>query len=155
LVNPLQLAVMLSRTVNGGFEVYPTFIKENISPSPKSLNISKSSLEIVKKGMYEVVNGIGGTAVKAKPKSKQFKIGGKTGTTQVRRISLKERQRGILKDEDLPWKYRNHAWFMAYGPHDNPKYAVSVIVEHGRSGSGVAAPIASKILEEAIKLDIR
>ena len=155
LVNPLQLAVMLSRTVNGGFEVYPTFIKENITTKPKSLNISQSSLEIVKKGMYEVVNGIGGTAVKAKPKSKQFKIGGKTGTTQVRRISLKERQRGILKDEDLPWKYRNHAWFMAYGPHDNPKYAVSVIVEHGRSGSGVAAPIASKILEEAIKLDIR
>jgi penicillin-binding protein 2 len=82
-------------------------------------------------------------------------MGGKTGTTQVRRISLKERAQGIRRDEDLPWKYRNHAWFMAYAPHDNPKYAVAVIAEHGRSGSGVAAPIASKILEEAIRLNIR
>ncbi len=155
LVNPLQVATMLSRVVNGGYEVFPTFIKQETPISPKPLNISKSSLEIVKQGMFEVVNSTGGTAVKAKPKSKSFKIAGKTGTTQVRRISLKERQKGILKDEDLPWKYRNHAWFMAYAPHDNPKYAIAVLVEHGRSGSGVAAPIASKILEEAIKLDIR
>ena len=155
LVNPLQVATMLSRVVNGGYEVFPTFIKQETPQSPKPLNISKSSLEIVKQGMFEVVNSTGGTAVKAKPKSKSFKIAGKTGTTQVRRISLKERQKGILKDEDLPWKYRNHAWFMAYAPHDNPKYAIAVLVEHGRSGSGVAAPIASKILEEAIKLDIR
>lgn len=155
LVNPLQVATMLSRVVNGGYEVFPTFIKQETPQSPKPLNISKSSLEIVKQGMFEVVNSTGGTAAKAKPKSKSFKIAGKTGTTQVRRISLKERQKGILKDEDLPWKYRNHAWFMAYAPHDNPKYAIAVLVEHGRSGSGVAAPIASKILEEAIKLDIR
>ena len=78
---------------------------------------------------------------------------GKTGTTQVRRISLKERQSGIIKDEDLPWKYRNHALFVGYAPQDNPKYAVAVLVEHGRSGSGVAAPIASKLLLEALKLD--
>ncbi len=155
LVNPLQLAVMLSRVVNGGYAVNPTFIKQDTPPSFPSLNLKKSSIDIVKQGMFEVVNGIGGTAVKAKPKTKDYQIGGKTGTTQVRRISLKERKEGIKKDEDLPWKYRNHAWFMAYAPHDNPKYAIAVIVEHGRSGSGVAAPIASKILEEAIRLDIR
>ena len=155
LINPLQLATMLSRVVNGGYAVNPTFIKQDTPPSFPSLNIKKTSLDIVKQGMFEVVNGIGGTAVKAKPKSKDYKIGGKTGTTQVRRISLKERKDGIKKDEDLPWKYRNHAWFMAYAPHNNPKYAIAVIVEHGRSGSGVAAPIASKILEEAIRLDIR
>ena len=155
LVNPLQVAVMLSRVVNGGYAVTPTLIKQDTPPTYPSLNISQSTLEIVKQGMFEVVNGIGGTAIKAKPKSKSFKIAGKTGTTQVRRISLKERQKGILKDEDLPWKYRNHAWFMAYAPHDNPKYAIAVLVEHGRSGSGTAAPIASKILEHAINLDIR
>ncbi|MBR5599018.1 MAG: penicillin-binding protein 2 [Alphaproteobacteria bacterium] len=155
LVNPLQLTVMLSRVVNGGFEVYPTSIKQDNPPKPKPLKISKTSLDIVKQGMFDVVNAPGGTASRAKPKSKNIIIGGKTGTTQVRRISLKERQKGILKDEDLPWKYRNHAWFMAYGPHKDPKYAVAVIVEHGRSGSGVAAPIASKILEETIKLNIR
>lgn len=155
LVTPLQLATMLSRVVNGGYEITPTFIKKDTSPAPKSLHLRPENINIVKQGMFEVVNGIGGTATRAKLKLKNIKMGGKTGTTQVRRISLKERAEGIKKDEDLPWKYRNHAWFMAYAPHDTPKYAVAVIVEHGRSGSGVAAPIASKILEEAIKLDIR
>ncbi|MBE6463456.1 MAG: penicillin-binding protein 2 [Alphaproteobacteria bacterium] len=155
LVTPLQLATMLSRVVNGGYEVEPTFIKKETTPKFPKLNIKQSSIDIVKQGMFEVVNGLGGTAVGARPKTKDLKIGGKTGTTQVRRISLSERQKGIIKDEDLPWKYRNHAWFMAYAPHNSPKYAIAVIVEHGRSGSAVAAPIASKILEEAIKLDIR
>lgn len=155
LVTPIQLVTMLSRVVNGGYEIFPTFIKQENPPTPKKLNIKPQNLAIVKQGMFEVVNGIGGTATRARLKLKDIKMGGKTGTTQVRRISLQERARGIRRDEDLPWKWRNHAWFMAYAPHDNPKYAVAVIVEHGRSGSGVAAPIASKILEEAIKLDIR
>jgi penicillin-binding protein 2 len=146
---------MLARVVNGGYEITPTFIKQDNSPPPHKLDIKPENLEIVKQGMFEVVNGVGGTAARAKLKLKDVKMGGKTGTTQVRRISLKERARGIKRDEDLPWKYRNHAWFMAYAPHDNPQYVVAVIAEHGRSGSGVAAPIASKILEEAIKLDIR
>ncbi len=155
LVTPIQLATMLARVVNGGYEIIPTFIKTENPPQPKKLNIKAENLALVKQGMFEVVNGIGGTATRAKLKLKDIQMGGKTGTTQVRRISLKERARGIRRDEDLPWKYRNHAWFMAYAPHDNPKYVVAVIVEHGRSGSGVAAPIASKILEAAIKLDIR
>ena len=155
LVTPLQLVTMLARVVNGGYEITPTFIKKDNAFPPHKLNLKPENIEIVKQGMFEVVNGIGGTAVRARLKLKDIKMGGKTGTTQVRRISLKERAQGIKRDEDLPWKYRNHAWFMAYAPHDAPKYAVAVIVEHGRSGSGVAAPIASKILEEAIKLDIR
>jgi len=155
LVTPLQLATMLARVVNGGYAVNPTFIKNENPEKPKKINIKPENLAIVKQGMFEVVNGVGGTATRAKLKLKGIQMGGKTGTTQVRRISLKERAQGIRRDEDLPWKYRNHAWFMAYAPHDNPKYAVAVIAEHGRSGSGVAAPIASKILEEAIRLDIR
>ena len=155
LVTPTQLVTMLARVVNGGYEITPTFIKRPNNEAPKSLHLNPHDISLVKQGMYEVVNGKGGTATRAKLKIKDIEMGGKTGTTQVRRISLKERAEGIKKDEDLPWKYRNHAWFMAYAPHDNPKYAVAVIVEHGRSGAGVAAPIASKILEEAIKLDIR
>lgn len=155
LVTPMQLATMLARVVNGGYEITPTFIKQQKTEKPKALNLNPEHIKLVEEGMYEVVNGIGGTATRAKLKIDGIKMGGKTGTTQVRRISLKERAEGIKRDEDLPWKYRNHAWFMAYAPHDNPKYAVAVIVEHGRSGAGVAAPIASKILEEAIKLDIR
>ena len=82
-------------------------------------------------------------------------MGGKTGTTQVRRISMKERMSGVIRDENLPWKLRNHAWFMGFAPTNNPRYAVAVIVEHGSSGSGVAAPIASKILQKAIELNIK
>ncbi len=155
LVTPLQIATMLSRVVNGGYAVEPTLIKQDTPKRFKSLKLNKHHVDIVKQGMFDVVNAKDGTASRAKPKNKNIIIAGKTGTTQVRRISLQERQQGIKKDEDLPWKYRNHAWFMAYAPYDNPKYAIAVLVEHGISGSGVAAPIAVKILEEAINLDIR
>ena len=154
-VTPLQLVTMLSRVVNGGKNINPTLIKSNNEENTTTLNIKPEHIEIVKQGMFDVVNSNDGTAVKSRFKNKNIKMSGKTGTTQVRRITLKERASGIKKDEDLPWKYRNHAWFMAYAPHDKPKYAIAVIVEHGSSGSGVAAPIASKILEAAIDLDIR
>ena len=157
LVTPLQLATMLARVVNGGYEVKPTFIKspKNSKNKFKRLNISTRNLELVKQGMFEVVNGVGGTAGRAKFNLDGARMGGKTGTTQVRRISMRERRTGIISDSNLPWKLRNHAWFMGYAPADNPRYAVAVIVEHGSSGSGVAAPIAGKILQEAIKLDIK
>lgn len=77
----------------------------------------------------------------------------KTGTTQVRRITMKERREGIKKESELPWRLRNHALFVGYAPHDNPKYAVAVLVEHGGGGSSVAAPLAGKILREAVMLD--
>lgn len=157
LVTPLQLATMLARVVNGGYAIEPTFIKPTAEKLQKikRLPISIRNIELVKQGMFEVVNGVGGTAGRAKFNIKGARMGGKTGTTQVRRISMKERLSGIISDSRLPWKLRNHAWFMGYTPTDNPRYAVAVIVEHGSSGSGVAAPIASKILATALKLDIK
>lgn len=155
-VTPLQLAVMTSRVANGGYEVSPSFTKLSLKEKGKikKLPISRKNLDIVKQGMFEVVNGERGTATAAAFNIKGAKMSGKTGTTQVRRISMKERQSGIIKDEDLPWRLRNHALFVGFAPHDKPKYAVAVIVEHGSSGSGTAAPIASKILQKAIMLDI-
>ena len=157
LVTPMQLVTMLARVVNGGYAVTPTFIKPSKKELEqiKRLKITRRHIELVKEGMYEVVNGAGGTAKKAKFNLDGVRMGGKTGTTQVRRISIKERRTGVIRDEYLPWKLRNHAWFMGFTPVDNPRYAVAVIVEHGSSGSGVAAPIASKILQEALKLDIK
>lgn len=157
LVTPLQLATMLSRVVNGGYAITPTFmIQENKNVHKnKKLNISTRNIEIVKQGLFEVVNGVGGTAVGSRFNINGQTMGGKTGTTQVRRITMKERMQGITKDSDLPWRLRNHALFVGFAPVDNPKYAVAVIVEHGSSGSGVAAPIASKILQKALELDIR
>ena len=157
LVTPLQLATMLARVVNGGYAVQPTFIKptEKELAKIKRLDISTKNIEIVKRGMFEVVNGAGGTAGRVRFNIDGALMGGKTGTTQVRRISMKERSSGILRDEQLPWRLRNHALFIGFTPVDNPRYAVAVIVEHGSSGSGVAAPIASKILQKALQLDIK
>ena len=155
LTTPVQLAVMVSRIANGGYEVIPTFRKVDVSAMPevKKMDVSLQHIDLIKQGMYEVVNTVGGTAWGARFDFNGQKMSGKTGTTQVRRISMKERQSGVLKQEDLPWKYRNHALFVGYAPHDNPKYGIAVLVEHGGSGSAVAAPIAGKMLLEALTLD--
>ena len=80
-------------------------------------------------------------------------MAGKTGTAQVRRISKKERIEGVRKSDEKPWEERDHALFVGFAPYDDPRYAVSVIVEHGGSGSGVAAPIARDLLQETLRLD--
>ncbi|MDD4555901.1 MAG: penicillin-binding protein 2 [Alphaproteobacteria bacterium] len=155
LTTPIQLVTMLSQMTNGGYKLTPTFIKNTDSDSIKKekINISEKNLEIIKEGMFDVINKPGGTAFMSQFNYNGKRMGGKTGTTQVRRITMKERQSGIIKQEDLPWKYRNHALFIGYAPHDTPKYAVVVIVEHGGSGSAKAAPIASKLLKETLRLE--
>ncbi len=156
LTTPIQLAVMTSRIANGGYEVNPSFRKVSADNRPelKKIGVAPQHIELVKKGMYDVVNTVGGTALMARFDLQGQRMAGKTGTTQVRRISMKERQSGVLKQDELPWKYRNHALFVAFAPYDNPKYAIAVLVEHGGSGSSVAAPIGSKMLQEALKLDM-
>ena len=146
---------MTARLVNGGYEVVPTFfpIDDRTLLKIKKINVSDVFLDIVKQGMFDVVNHIHGTAWASRFDYKGMKMAGKTGSVQVRRITLKERQSGIIKQKDLPWKYRDHAIFIGYAPADNPKYAVAVVVEHGGGGSSVAAPIASKILYESLVLD--
>ncbi|MBR1649180.1 MAG: penicillin-binding protein 2 [Alphaproteobacteria bacterium] len=154
LTTPLQLAVMTSRIANGGKMVEPSLTKvsEEKIYQYKNMKINPLHLALVKEGMCSVVNRAGGTAARSAFDYKGAKMCGKTGTTQVRRITLQERQTGIIRQEDLPWKYRNHALFVGYAPHDNPKYAVVVLVEHGGGGSTVAAPIASALLKEALIL---
>lgn len=153
---PLQLAVMTARIANGGRMITPTFIKKDGKKEEKMpvLNVSKRYFDMVKNGMCAVINETGGTAYGARFDINGQKMCGKTGTSQVRRITLQERQSGILKQDEIPWRYRDHALFVGYAPQDNPKYAVAVAVEHGGGGSSVAAPIASKLLQEALKLDI-
>jgi penicillin-binding protein 2 len=157
LATPLQLATMLARVVNGGYAVKPTFFKPSAKELSKikRLDISRRHIEIVKQGMFDVVNAIDGTARKARFNLDGVKMGGKTGTTQVRRISMRERRTGIIREENLPWRLRNHALFVGFTPIEKPRYAVAVVVEHGSSGAAVAAPIASAILQEALRLDIK
>lgn len=155
LTTPLQLATMTARLVNGGYEIKPTFLKvsDGEKSKIKKIDVSPANLELIKEGMYAVVNKPGGTAWRSQFDYHGQRMGGKTGTTQVRRITMKERREGIKKESELPWRLRNHALFVGYAPHDNPKYAVAVLVEHGGGGSLVAAPLAGKILREAVMLD--
>ncbi len=113
------------------------------------LGISQAHLKIVQRGMNAVTNIPGGTAFRSRIKETEFAMAGKTGTAQVRRISKSERDTRVLKNDELPWELRDHALFVAFAPYDNPRYAVSVVVEHGGSGSRTAAPIARDILLEA------
>ncbi len=159
LVTPLQLAVMTARLANGGFAVVPRLTKalggadagdsNNITEKFDDLNLPKAHLDLVISAMTEVVNSPYGTAYKSRISETEFAMGGKTGTVQVRRISKAEREAGVVKNRDLPWKDRDHALFVGFAPVHEPRYAVSVVVEHGGGGSSVAAPIARDILVEA------
>ncbi|MAH85058.1 MAG: penicillin-binding protein 2 [Rhodospirillaceae bacterium TMED8] len=158
LATPLQLSVMTARMVNGGFAVTPRLtrdvsgLKSGDSENEqkfKSLGIPTRHLDIVRAAMGDVVNSPTGTARGSRIEEPEWKMGGKTGTVQVRRISKSEREQGVVKNQDLPWKERDHAIFVGYAPMENPRYAVSVVVEHGGSGSKTAAPIARDILLEA------
>ena len=97
-----------------------------------------------------VVNSELGTAYKSKLNIKNFKMAGKTGTVQVVRISEDEREKGIIKNKDREWKKRDHALFVGYAPLEKPRYSICVIVEHGGSGSTIAAPIAKDIMEKLL-----
>jgi len=158
LVTPLQLAVMTARLVNGGMAVTPYVTRAVSRPDPgvpetekppESLGIRPRDLDLVREAMSDVMNSPFGTARRARIEKPEWTMGGKTGTVQVRRITKAERETGVLKNEELPWEDRDHALFVGFAPVDNPRYAVSVVVEHGGSGSKAAAPIARDILEEA------
>ena len=152
LTTPLQLAVMTARIANGGKAVLPRLIRaaevdgKEEEPVFKDLGISKRSLDVVREGMNRVTNVQQGTAYRARISEEGMEMSGKTGTAQVRRISKAERDTWVLKNHERPWRERDHALFVGYAPSDNPRYAVSVIVEHGGGGSKVAAPIARDLL---------
>jgi len=161
LTTPLQLAVMTARLVNGGRAVVPRITHREASveesaefgEAEMSLGVSEASLRLVRRGMDDVVNGPTGTARGVRVEDEALAFGGKTGTAQVRRISERERQTGVRKNEDVPWHVRDHALFVGYAPLAEPRYAIAVVVEHGGGGSAVAAPIARDILLEVQRLD--
>jgi penicillin-binding protein 2 len=162
LATPLQLAVMTSRLINGGLAVKPrlTLAPPGVDPADepphdfKALGLSETARRLVIQGMVDVVNNPqGGTAWGSRITDKRFAMGGKTGTSQVRRITLAERDRGVKKNEDRPWRERDHALFVGFAPVEAPRYVVSVIIEHGGGGSKAAAPIARDVLLEAQRRD--
>ena len=151
LTTPFQLALMAARVANGGKAITPRLIHavgnkiERAAP-PANLGIDQEHLTHVRDGMFAVVNEPGGTAYLYRIEEKGFEMAGKTGSAQVRAISAEERAGGVIKNEDLPWKLRDHALFVAYAPYDKPRYAICVVVEHGGHGGSAAAPVARDVL---------
>ena len=123
-------------------------------PHWQSCDVNQHSIDIVRRGMFGVSNEPGGTAYRARIQEEHMWLSGKTGTAQVRHISMHERETGVKKNEDLPWKERDHALFVAYAPEESPRFAISVVVEHGGGGSAVAAPIARDIMIEVQRREL-
>ena len=151
LTSPIQLVTMTSRIANGVYAIKPTLLKGN-KPSFEKLNINYKNINFIQNAMEQVVLSNFGTAKNSKIGFSDFEMAGKTGTVQVVRISEAEREKGITKNIDRDWKKRDHALFTGYAPIKNPRYAISVVVEHGGSGSSMAAPIARDVFKKIFNL---
>jgi penicillin-binding protein 2 len=115
-----------------------------------ALGMSGANLALIRDAMTAVVNEQGGTARRSRIHEETGRMAGKTGTSQVRRITMAERARGVLSGDQLPWNRRNHALFVAFAPAEAPRYALATIVEHGGGGSSAAAPIARDVMMHAL-----
>ena len=137
IINPLQLAVMASRIASGRLD-QPKLIGVHTQLSP-ALDVPAKHLEAVRRGMWEVVNG-DGTAGASRIGIPGIEMAGKTGTAQVRRIA------GGQRGQSGDWRYRDHGLFVFFAPFDKPRYAGSVVIEHGMGGARAAAPVAKDVL---------
>ena len=165
---PLQLCMMTAQIANGGYKIKPKIIVDSNPVSyedakqsmesgllfdtdseeliDKKLFKDKKNIKIVQEAMFASTNERFGTSYKSRIDDPKYQFAGKTGTAQVKRISKRERELD-LELEQIPYKDRDHALYVAYGPYINPRYALSIIVEHGGSGSKAAAPIAKKLFK--------
>jgi penicillin-binding protein 2 len=158
-ITPLQLATMAARIATGR-AVQPHLTRaidgeiqpENDPSRWPQLGVKDGFMHAVRAGMWAVVNEPGGTAPVARVPVPGVQLAGKTGSVQVRTVSREAREHGF-KSENLPWELRPHALFVAYAPYDNPKYALSVVVEHGNAGAAVAAPLARDIMTDVLQRD--
>ncbi len=169
---PLQLCLMMAQLANGGYEIKPRIIDDRYALQPtidawrKEFTLRKNNLELPNPGLkklyrnqeniklvldalYGATNEPMGTSYRSRHVKAKYVYAGKTGTSQVRRITLEERELD-LKTQDLPYEKRDHALFTAFAPYKNPRYAISIVVEHGGAGSSGAAPIAKKIIKKVL-----
>ena len=178
LTTPLQLCLMTAQIANGGFKIEPKILmnKNNtISNLQKFLNYKNSTpgytmstndkiynfnlkplfrnqenINLIKEAMFGATNEPGGTSYLSRHNNKKFMFAGKTGSSQIKRFTPEQREAEV-KQENINYLERDHAWFIAFAPVSDPKYAISVLVEHGGSGSKAAAPIAKKIIKKVME----
>ena len=158
LVTPLQQANMMAAVANGGMLLKPYIVKRIEEPGGTTIKEffpeirgqiagSSENLEVIRKALRDVVNGERGTGKRSRLKN--IIVSGKTGTVQVVRMKSNEE---LEKEDEVPYKYRDHAWFVAFAPYEKPEIAVAVLVEHGGHGGTTAAPIAKKVFKKYFQL---
>ena len=175
---PLQLCLMTAQLANGGFEIQPRLIFDkksnnlknyldykNSNPDSslpidilasdfnlKPLFRNQENINFIKDAMFSSTNEPGGTSYGSRIDNKKFRFAGKTGSSQVKRFTEAQREAEV-KQKDLKYEDRDHALFIAFAPYDSPKYAISVVVEHGGSGSKAAAPVAKEVIKKVLERD--
>jgi len=178
LSTPLQLTLMTAQIANGGFKLKPRILLyENdqvsnlqkylahknstpgnvMSTEDKIFNFglqplfrNQENINLVKDAMFASTNEVGGTSYRSRHKNKKFMFAGKTGSSQIKRFTEEQREAEV-KQENISYLERDHAWFVAFAPVSNPRYAISVLVEHGGSGSSAAAPLAKNIIKKVLE----
>ena len=147
---PIQLCLMTAQIANGGYKIYPKIVVDNNNVPPidkfTPLYTNSKNIKIVQDAMFASTNEVRGTSYKSRIDDPKYQFAGKTGTAQVKKITERDRELD-LKTFEIPYEERDHALYVAYGPYKNPRYAVSVVVEHGGSGSTTAAPMAKKLFK--------
>jgi len=178
LTTPLQLSLMTAQIANGGFKVQPRILVDENKQAPnleKYINYKNSTtnnimskaeeisnfglqplfrnqenINLIKEAMFAASNEVGGTSYRSRHTNKNFMFAGKTGSSQIKRFTDEQREAEV-KQENITYLERDHAWFVAFAPVSEPRYAISVLVEHGGSGSKAAAPLASKIIKKVLE----
>ena len=143
---------MTAQIANGGHKIYPKIILDNNNISEDkftSLVKHNSNIKIVQDAMFSSTNEIRGTSYRSRIDDPKYQFAGKTGTAQVKKITERDRELD-LETSEIPYEERDHAIYIAFGPFKNPRYAVSILVEHGGSGSSVAAPLAKTLFKKII-----
>ncbi len=168
---PIQLCLMMSQLANGGYKIRPRIIDDKYALQPiidawrekftlkdenfdppllKKLYRNQENIKFVLDALYGATNEPMGTSYRSRLTKKEYIYAGKTGTSQIRTITEEERKLK-LKNIDLPYEKRDHSLFIAFAPYKNPRYAISVVIEHGGSGSSTAAPIAKKVIKKVLE----
>ncbi len=148
---PIQLCLMTAQIANGGYKIYPKILiddKDKIKPSDYYTPLYKDSrnIKIIQDAMFGSTNEVMGTSYRSRIDNPKYQFAGKTGTAQVKKITERERELD-LKTSEIPYEQRDHALYIAYGPYVNPRYALSIVVEHGGNGSTTAAPMAKRLFK--------
>ena len=174
---PLQLCLMTAQLANGGYKIKPNIIygdnyfsfeeiiskikmhkpllhEQNILKEKEIKNYERmfkksENVKFVLDAMFGSTNEMYGTSYKSRYEDPKYQFAGKTGTSQVRRITKKDRELD-LDTSQIEYRNRDHALYVAFAPYKNPRYSISVLIEHGGSGSKAAAPLAKKIIKKII-----